>query len=441
MRSVTSRVALLAALCLDVARAADSNDSSTTIIYVVVGVVVLLFVGVGVFLWQRSRSSHKSSPANELPLHDTVAASLPSSSQQQQHPPRSNDYRAHASPAGRHGPSTPPFQADKRVTANPNAPPPPSGPPAPRRPITFAHQRPQRTSETAARVLAEIQADPDLSRLKIPYSSIYFTRVLSKGAFGEVWLAQLANRQVAVKRILNEKRNDEKEIECFAAEIKLMALFHHPKIVEFVGVSWNTLQDLCAVTEYMVKGDLYGFLKRKAGMLNWGDHKIYLAEDVAEALSYLHALSPMVIHRDLKSKNILLDDTFRAKLSDFGISRQRFNEETMTVGVGTIYWTAPEVLTGKKYTEKADIYSFGIVMSELDTHKVPYWNLRDEAGRDNQGMKIVKQVINNKLRPQLNDSCPADVRALTARCLDEDPNARPDAMELLRLIQEIQTRL
>ncbi|KAG6616884.1 TKL protein kinase [Phytophthora cinnamomi] len=219
-----------------------------------------------------------------------------------------------------------------------------------------------RSREVANKVLEQFQADPTLGRSRIPYSSLYFTRVLSKGAFGEVWLAQLENRQVAVKRILNEKKNDEKEIECFGAEIKLMASFSHPKIVEFVGVSWSSMQDVCAVTEYMAKGDLYGFLKRRQGQLNWRDHKIFLAEDVADALGYLHGLSPKVIHRDLKSKNILLDDAFRAKLSDFGISRERSVEDTMTAGVGTIYWTAPEVLMGKKYTEKADIFSFGIVM-------------------------------------------------------------------------------
>jgi serine/threonine protein kinase len=260
--------------------------------------------------------------------------------------------------------------------------------------------------------------------------------------FVEVWLAQLENRQVAVKKILNEKKNDEKEIECFAAEIKLMARFQHPKIVQFLGLSWSTLQDLCAVTEYMTKGDLYGFLKRKQGQLAWKDEKICLALDIAEALEYLHSLTPKVIHRDLKSKNILLDDSFRAKLSDFGISRERSLEETMTAGVGTIYWTAPEVLMGKKYTEKADIYSFGIVMAELDTHGVPYGDKRDDNGKKLQGMKIVQLVIRSKMRPTFSSDCPEIVKELAMRCLDADPLNRPDATELIQLIRtQIQPRL
>ncbi|CAI5702405.1 unnamed protein product [Peronospora effusa] len=298
-----------------------------------------------------------------------------------------------------------------------------------------------KSREVANRVLEQFQADPTLSRSRIPYSSLYFTRILSKGAFGEVWLAQLENRQVAVKRILNEKKNDVREIECFGAEIKLMASFSHPKIVEFVGVSWSSMQDVCAVTEYMGKGDLHGFLKRRQGQLNWRDHKIFLSEDVADALGYLHGLSPKVIHRDLKSKNILLDDSFRAKLSDFGISRERAVEDTMTAGVGTIYWTAPEVLMGKKYTEKADIFSFGIVLSELDTHAVPYSDKRDRSGKKLQSMKIVQMVIRRNMRPTFSPECPALVKELVDRCLDSDPDVRPSAMELLRIIQRMQNLL
>ncbi|KAJ8525401.1 hypothetical protein ON010_g15713 [Phytophthora cinnamomi] len=190
---------------------------------------------------------------------------------------------------------------------------------------------------------------------------------------------------------------------------------------------------------YMAKGDLYGFLKRRQGQLNWRDHKIFLAEDVADALGYLHGLSPKVIHRDLKSKNILLDDAFRAKLSDFGISRERSVEDTMTAGVGTIYWTAPEVLMGKKYTEKADIFSFGIVMSELDTHSVPYSDKRDNSGKKLQGMKIVQMVIRRNMRPTFSEDCPPLVKELADRCLDSDPDVRPSAMELLRIIQRMQS--
>ncbi|KAL3669705.1 hypothetical protein V7S43_005086 [Phytophthora oleae] len=82
-----------------------------------------------------------------------------------------------------------------------------------------------------------------------------------------------------------------------------------------------------------------------------------------------------MIHRDLKSKNILLNGALEAKLSDFGISRERL-DHTMTAGVGTSLWMAPEVMLGEKYDEKADIFSFGVVLSELDVYTLPYSHAR-----------------------------------------------------------------
>lgn len=464
---------LLAALAADAATlvlADSSSGSSSTIVYVVIGVVVLLFILAALFMWKRnsSRGSASAMPRHDVELSQLEVGGITANMEgivpmsnhiQPQRPQQMHGrYEAHGTPAGgaRTYTSQPtpytngytqqqPPQRTPASTQRQQAPPPPPPPP----PSTIPPQEASRAGseptpqsrEFAARVLAEFQSTPSLGRRPIPYSSLYFTRVLSKGAFGEVWLAQLENKQVAVKRILNERRNDEKEIECFAAEIKLMASFYHPKIVAFLGISWNAQNDMCAITEYMAKGDLYGFLKRKVGQLNWRDHKIYLAEDVADALVYLHSLTPKVIHRDLKSKNILLDDAFRAKLSDFGISRERSLEETMTAGVGTIYWTAPEVLMGKKYTEKADIFSFGIVMSELDTHEVPYADQRDAAGKKIQGMKIVQMVLKKGLRPSFTPTCPPIVHELAQRCLDAEPENRPDALELLRLVQDLQHQL
>ena len=294
-----------------------------------------------------------------------------------------------------------------------------------------------RTQETAEKVMAELELEPSVKDSWIPYDSLYFTREISHGAFGEVWLAQLENTQVAVKKILDEKKHDVKEIECFGAEIKLMAVLKHPKIVRFIGVSWSDRQDLCAVTEFMPKGDLNGYLERRKTKLTWPADKVWLAEDIAEALVYLHSLSPKLIHRDLKSKNVLLDSKYRAKLSDFGISRKRSLESTMTAGVGTIYWTAPEVLMGKKYTEKADIFSFGIVMSEMDTCDVPYADKRDSDGKKLQSMKIIQLVIRQALRPTFLKNCPEQIKTLAGRCLDANPDVRPDASELLEVLRSV----
>ncbi|KAF1780269.1 Protein kinase-like domain [Phytophthora cactorum] len=112
--------------------------------------------------------------------------------------------------------------------------------------------------------------------------------------------------------------------------------------------------------KYMDGGDVRTLLETRKIELSWKKEKISIAIDIAEALAYMHSRSPKIIHRDLKSRNVLLNSSMVAKLSDFGLSRNRTYEETLTAGVGTVRWTAPEVMLGDNYSEQADVYSFGV---------------------------------------------------------------------------------
>ncbi|KDO19726.1 TKL protein kinase [Saprolegnia parasitica CBS 223.65] len=295
-----------------------------------------------------------------------------------------------------------------------------SSPPTSYQPIT-----------TASHTLNEFQRDPSLSQKRLPYSSVVCSRLLSKGAFGEVWLGSFNGQVVAVKRLLDSKRTSEAEIEAFADEIRLMASFTHPNIVRFVGFAWDSLQNLCAVTEYMPQGDLHTYLQSHL-QLQWRRHeKIKIALGIAHALAYLHSLSPAIIHRDLKSKNVLMAAGCEAKLSDFGISRERTLDETMTAGVGTIFWTAPEVLLGEHYSEMADIYSFGVVLCEIDTREAPYPNMKAVPQ-----VTMVHRITNEGLRPAFSEACPAQLQTIASRCLDADPTMRPSARELVTILSE-----
>ncbi|KDO19719.1 TKL/DRK protein kinase [Saprolegnia parasitica CBS 223.65] len=240
-------------------------------------------------------------------------------------------------------------------------------------------------------------------------------RILSKGAYGEVWLGSFRGKEVAIKKILHAKRHDTFELECFTEEIRIMAALDHPHIVHLIGFAWDTLTNLWYLVANME--------------LSW-DAKLRLAVGTARALAYLHGRSPAVIHRDLKSKNILVSDAGEAKLSDFGISRTRVADETMTVGVGTVYWTAPEVLLGQKYTEQVDIYSFGVVLCELDTHRAPYADMQEVAQ-----MAIAQRVATHQFRPPFSAKCPKLVKDLADRCMAQDPSARPSAQEIVDLIE------
>ncbi|KAJ8556728.1 hypothetical protein ON010_g9236 [Phytophthora cinnamomi] len=159
-----------------------------------------------------------------------------------------------------------------------------------------------------------------------------------------------------------------------------------------------------------------------------------MAVGVARALEYLHAYSPPIIHRDLKSKNILLTKLLEAKVIDFGVSRGRL-DNTMTAGVGTPYWTAPEILEGKRYTEQADIYSFGVVLSELDTCKIPFHDCMGTNGKKAKPFRILQEVMLGVLRPSFSEECPPRIRRIGIACCQHDPARRPTAAQLVDMLQ------
>lgn len=269
---------------------------------------------------------------------------------------------------------------------------------------------------------------------RIPYDSLSFKKSLSKGACGEVWLGEYEGQQVAIKRLLQIKSHRADEVEEFAREIELSASLVHPNIVSFIGVAWNSLSNLVMALEFFPMGDLQEYLAKNGDLLSWPRDKIQIAVGVGRALEYLHCRSPPLIHRDLKSKNILLTSRLEAKLIDFGVSRDR-QEYSMTAGVGTPYWTAPEVLEGKRYTEQADIYSFGVVLTELDTSKVPYHDALTAEGKKPKPFQILTDVMAGMLRPSFSENCPSRIRRIGVACCQHDPIRRPTAAQVADMLQ------
>lgn len=303
---------------------------------------------------------------------------------------------------------------------------------------------------------AELQNDPIMITYRIPYRELRVAKCISKGGFGLVYSGVYDRRRVAIKRIHPDRSGDLTQIRQFIREITLMATLTHPRIVEFIGVAWDSIRNLSAVTEYMDRGDLRDVLHTartqpalRDPRFTWIAQKLKIALHIAEGLAYLHSLHPRVIHRDLKSKNVLLNSEMDAKLSDFGISRERrFEGDThMTAGIGTSFWIAPEILLGRDYDERADIYSFGVVLSEIDTDDYPYWNSGNvppetvPGARKRQENDILKLVAVGKLRPTFYDDCPKEVLALAATCLEGKPEDRPSAAELVLSIEKIGAEL
>ncbi|EGZ12650.1 hypothetical protein PHYSODRAFT_516459 [Phytophthora sojae] len=284
--------------------------------------------------------------------------------------------------------------------------------------------------------------DPVIVTNRLDHKLLKMGKCISKGGFGLVFMGEYKGRRVAIKKIRPDRSASAAEIEQFLKEIIMMAVLYHPRIVEFVGVAWDNLRHLSAVTEFMDNGDLRDVLhgyKLKGERLSWESHKATIALHIAEALSYLHALKPKIIHRDLKSKNVLLNMYLEAKLSDFGIARMRYLVEThMTAGVGTSFWIAPEVLLGRDYDEAADIYSFGVVLSEIDTDDYPFWNDENKSNRGKiQEAEILSLVAEGKLRPSFSSDCPKAILDLADCCLQKDPGDRPTAAEIVVILERM----
>ncbi|KAG6957461.1 hypothetical protein JG688_00010958, partial [Phytophthora aleatoria] len=270
--------------------------------------------------------------------------------------------------------------------------------------------------------------DPDLLSLQVRAADVKDIKQLGSGAFAMVWLVRYRDLQMLASKRLRPERRTKKHTAMFIEEIKLIAQFDHPNLVNFVGAAWTIESDLQMLLEYMDGGDLRRYLADPQTPVGWTKRKFDIAIGVIEALVYLHSFVPPLVHRDLKSKNVLLSSDFKAKLSDFGASRFRSVENTMTGGVGTGRWLAPEVIRGDTdYGSAADIYSFGALLTELDTNKIPYINARGSNGKILSDMTILHRVATGKLHPEVGSDCSPALKDLVERCLVEDQSKRPAA--------------
>jgi serine/threonine protein kinase len=237
---------------------------------------------------------------------------------------------------------------------------------------------------------------------------------------------------------------DQNQIDQFVNEIVLLSQINHRNVVKLLGCCLEAQVPLL-VYEFVPKGTLFKYIHRESSTstIQWDTH-LRIAAETANALSYLHsAASTPIIHRDVKSSNILLDDDFTAKVSDFGTSRlvPRDQKELATVVQGTLGYLDPEYLQTNQLTEKSDVYSFGVILVELLTggDVLSFNRSENERSLAMYFLSSLKEdrlfeILENRIVEGGNEEQIKEVVELAKRCLrlkgDERPTMKEVAMEL-----------
>ena len=270
----------------------------------------------------------------------------------------------------------------------------------------------------------------------IDYNEIKKERPIGKGGMGELYLGEWQGKQIAIKKIkLNYIKNNMLSNK-FINEINIIASMRHPNILLFMGVTIDN-NTYYMITEYLPNGSLHEYLhlskKNQKNPLTY-KQKLKIALQIAIAVKYIH--SRQILHCDLKSANVLIDKNFNIKLIDFGLSY--FMSEAPTGYIGTARWMAPEILNGGQYSVSSDVFSYGMILMELFTEKIPY----SDKFNYEVGKEIIKKYVNNRIANN-EDILPVPktgnvvVRNIIKKCLDAWPQNRPSMEQIIEDLAKV----
>lgn len=269
----------------------------------------------------------------------------------------------------------------------------------------------------------------NVNRSTIRPEEVVKDELLGRGSFGEVWKGRCRGQTVAIK-ILNNQNIDAKLMEEFKREVSIVSIIGHSNVIQYMGACF-TPGHLMIVTDYLAKGDLEDMLLNKNISLSMVT-RMRMALDVAHGMNWLHCSNPPIIHRDLKTKNLLVGEDNQIKICDFGLSQLKqaeFERDPTNGAKGTPIWMAPEVLSNYPFDEKCDVYSYGLILWCLVTRQEPYSEFEDFA--------IFRNAIVTKgHRPTIPADCLPRLRNLITRCWSGTPNSRPT---FLQIIGELET--
>ncbi|PWA76938.1 protein kinase superfamily protein [Artemisia annua] len=290
---------------------------------------------------------------------------------------------------------------------------------------------------------------------EIDLSKLDIKSVIAYGTHGIVYKGVYNGRDVAVK-VLDwgeDGLHTTAEIlalrKDFSRAVEVWQKLDHPNVTKFIGASMGTselnipsdegktcLRDgsCCVVVEYVPGGTLKKYLieniKKKLSLRT----VVKISLELARGLSYLH--SKKIVHRDVKTENMLLDANGTLKIADFGVARvEAKNPKDMTGKTGSPSYMAPEVIDGKPYDRKCDVYSFAICLWEIYCCEMPYFDhdfVKDFA-------KLSSAVVHKNLRPSIPKCCPSSLANIMKKCWNVNPEMRPQMVDVVNMLEAIDT--
>ncbi|KAK3441789.1 hypothetical protein EUGRSUZ_B01731 [Eucalyptus grandis] len=248
------------------------------------------------------------------------------------------------------------------------------------------------------------------------------------GSYGEVYHADWNGKEVAVKKFLDQDLSGA-ALNKFRREVQMIRRLRHPNVVLFMGAVARP-PNLSIIMEFLPRGSLYKIIHHPQCRID-EKLRIKMALDVARGMNCLHTSVPTIVHRDLKSPNLLVDLNWNVKVCDFGLSRLKHNAFLSSKSTaGTAEWIAPEVLRNEPSNEKCDIFSFGVILWELATLKIPWTGMNS--------MQVVGAVGFQNRRLEIPKEVDPLVGKIIWECWQTEPNLRPSFAELTIALKSLQ---
>ncbi|KAG6409555.1 hypothetical protein SASPL_127595 [Salvia splendens] len=284
------------------------------------------------------------------------------------------------------------------------------------------------TDQSNANKIQNMQLDSAMNGVsEMLWEDLQIGERIGIGSYGEVYRAEWNGTEVAVKRFMKQDISGD-ALAQFRFEVEIMLRLRHPNIVLFMGAVLRP-PNMSILMEFLPRGSLYKLLHRPNIQID-EKRRIRMAMDVAKGMNYLHTSHPIIVHRDLKTPNLLVDKNWVVKVCDFGMSRLQHNTFLSSKSTaGTAEWMAPEVLRNEPSNEKSDVYSFGVILWELATLRVPWTEMNS--------MQVVGAVGFQDRHLDIPPMVDPLVANIIRDCWIRNPQGRPSFAQIIARLKGV----